>query len=369
MTSGEQGVAGAAYVCRPLAAADLAEVAETLQAVFGVPFGAEHLRWKLLGNGSRSGPALSTALIHAGRIVGIHGHVPVRFRVGPRELRAVQGTDFAVLEGHRRLDAFLGMVSASSERLKRAGVAFAYGVPLDEAAAVNLGLLGQHVLAPVPLLVKALSIGGRMAADGTRASVRSAGRALQRVEMRLRKPHLDIPDGLALHRVDRFDDRFDAFWARVRSDYPVMCVRDAAHLNWRFADAVGRRYEAYCLADGEGRVAGYVVLGWSDGGCAGRARIADLVTPRDGTRDVARCLVRQALRRFLEAGIGTADCWMFPHAHVYAALRAEGFLPRDKAKRAVHVGTVDRDTLTPAGEALLTDVKNWYLTMGDCDHG
>jgi len=83
----------------------------------------------------------------------------------------------------------------------------------------------------------------------------------------------------------RFDSRFDRFWQRIRDDYPIMLVRDATYLNWRYVDAPGVTYERLALEETtSGEIEGFAVLRTTLRGDRIRGRICDLVTPRQGHR-------------------------------------------------------------------------------------
>ncbi|MGH9272407.1 MAG: hypothetical protein ACRDZ2_14155 [Ilumatobacteraceae bacterium] len=66
--------------------------------------------------------------------------------------------------------------------------------------------------------------------------------------------------GQALIEVDRFDGRVDALWSSTVPHYSVIAKRDAAWLNWRFADyPESGYYRRFILRHGD-RIAGCAVM-------------------------------------------------------------------------------------------------------------
>ena len=352
---------------RALQESDLDSLADLLDAVFGVRMSPRELHWKYFS--SPPGSSLSSVALRDGDPIGFNGNIPVRFRVAGHDVLGALGVDLAVLESERRLDTFLSLMHATGERLYERQAAFVYGIPNCEASELNKTILGQQSVAPVPLLVKILRIGsqvsdGRMARRGA-GLVSAAMRAVRRSAARRRAA---VPDGLRLQPVPPADERLDTLWRRMRDDYPVMSVRDTRHLAWRYG-ASPRAYETIALERVEtGALEGYIVLGRLHARGLGRGRIVDLMTPRSAPPAFAAALVRRAVQRFDEAGMDRIDCWMFPHVHLYPALRRQGFIPRDKAKRELHV-----KPLQPPGHQRLPDAllkpDCWHLCIGDSDVG
>lgn len=346
-------------IARPAAFDDLGAVAELLHRVFGVRQTVETLRWKFTGCTGRV--AGSTVLVVDRRIVGFLGQVPVRVRVVGHEVPAAQGTDLCILEEYRRLNAFLGMVQASVREMRTAGVALTYGIANPGTGPMATELFGHRPLVSVPLLVRPLSPADTSLARGARLLARVLS-ACDR--LREREP-ADRQNPFPLSRIARFDERFDRFWREIRDDYPVMLVRDAAHLNWRYVDAPDVVYERLCIESAADRIGGYAVLGLRRRGRQLRGQIVDIVTPRNGDLRVVGRLVRAAVTWLRAQGADVAEVWAFPHTHLRLALMCRGFIPRRTGP-----GGFQANALTCNAEAEVAaaeQAKNWCLAMGDSD--
>ena len=348
-------IASSAFVARPATLDDLEEVANILHRVFGVRQSAATLRWKYTGCAGRL--VGTTVLTSDRRIIGFLGQIPVRVYAVGREILAVQGADVGVLEEHRRLDAFLIMLRACVGELEAAGVALAYGTANADAALTLATLLGQQRVAAVPLLVRPLdgTIPGRILSAFARTT-----------ELVTRCGASSVCAGLRLTRVNRFDDRFDRFWRRIRDDYPIMLVRDAAYLNWRYVDKAGVGYERIGIENAaSGDIEGYAVLSITRRAGRVRGRVCDLITPRHGGRRAAHALIAASVKWFRVQKADAADVWMFPHAHLRYALRRHGFV-----RRRTGQGGFQASALATGAAAKLQGVEraaNWFLSLGDSD--
>lgn len=353
-------VARSACIVRPATFDDLGDVAALLHRIFGVRQTVETLRWKFMGCVGRL--IGSTVLAKDRRMVGFLGQIPVRIRVAGREVPAAQGADVGILGEYRRLDAFLGMVQTSVREMQAAGVALTYGTANAEAGAMTTELFGRKRLAPVPLLVRPLSAADASLGVGARmlARVLSAGD-------RWNERDLSVFRGrFRLSRVERFDERFDRFWQEILADYPVMLVRDAAHLNWRYVDAPNVVYERLCIENAaNGQIGGYAVLGLRRRNDRLRGHIADLVTARNGDPRIVTLLIRAAVAWLRAQAADVAEVWAFPHTPLRRALVRRGFIPRRTGPGGFQVSA-----LASAAEADLsaaTRAENWLLSMGDSD--
>jgi hypothetical protein len=176
----------------------------------------------------------------------------------------------------------------------------------------------------------------------------------------------EIPEGTRMKRVERFDGRFDAFWNRIKGDYPIMVVRDSSYLNWRYVDVPHRDYTVFSLENSATtEILGFVVLGQEKKDFM-VGQILDIVTPRTGHEKVTRVLIGQALQDFAEKKTALAYCMMLPHCHVFPELRRFGFRKREKEGMDFFFGNTDEKNpgITPE---LAGNPENWFICVGDSD--
>lgn len=146
----------------------------------------------------------------------------------------------------------------------------------------------------------------------------------------------------SVRRIERFDDRFDAFWRATAAPFQAIAVRDSGYLNWRYCDPRAGEFEA-SVAEEHGRILGYVVsrVSFGDG------YIADLLVLPDRL-DVAAALIANAFQYLRGAGAPDVEC-LCPSDHPYRPLlRDMGFTKlRRTAQITYQTHTAGPETLEP----------------------
>jgi hypothetical protein len=144
----------------------------------------------------------------------------------------------------------------------------------------------------------------------------------------------------------RFGAAHEAAYRALAPALPSHFVRDAAYLNWRYADSP-RPYRAFTSPGG------YAVAGIAPKKGLLTAYVADLVAPADSFRQTRR-LLRQCIRAF-------------PDAHAVLALAPPTPAQRRAFVSAGFVPTPERIRLigTPLEGAL---PREWHFTLGDTDY-
>lgn len=166
--------------------------------------------------------------------------------------------------------------------------------------------------------------------------------------------------GLSVRAVERSDASLDDAWLRLARTYALTRVRDAAYLDWKYADHPRLRYRMLLVYRGS-EPAGYMVwrLPTPDDECA-RAIVLDFLTAR-GDAGALRALVGRVV---LDARAGGAESVSILTTQPWAAaaLRYLGFLPRAARNTWVVAGWQNH---IPPG--WLHDPEPWHLCMGDSD--
>lgn len=159
--------------------------------------------------------------------------------------------------------------------------------------------------------------------------------------------------------LERFDQRTDALWERVRDEYDVAGERTAEFLNWRYADPRSGPASILAIVDRD-EVLG-VLVSKRDGETA---RILDLYTdPRHP--GVGTALLHVALQRAKSAGLRPVSCWLPPGHREESSLRAAGFLDTGEQPE------VEFDVLSGAPPELRLEhfeaPGSYHVMLGDFD--
>jgi hypothetical protein len=299
-----------------------------------------------------------------GEIVGVQGLLPLRFRAGSETILSACSCDLAAAPSARGAGLQLKHMAMS---------ATLSALPLTtsaNAAANRLTrALGGAELEPARVkYIKPLRVGELLAARARRRAPRR-GAALQGaagvVDSGVNAARMlydrfgprALGSQVRIEEIAHFDARFDALWERISSRCPVMIVRDAAYLEWRYARYPFTEIESFALTSGE-ELRGFAVLqlaGDEDGLTA--ASLLELFGEDAALEPLLTEAIRRAVRgkaSYLAAKTSSAE-----HDRL---LKSKGFLAR-ASEHSPYTYKVNRPDLA----TLLGEASNWYISLGDGD--
>lgn len=246
---------------------------------------------------------------------------------------------------------------------------FKYGFPKPIAIG-PLGKMGHFPISRMPLLVRPLDIACLTRARIDNLVVRLAvnvgwtvaGATMWRAH-HSNGQHL----GVRLSEESSFDESFDYFWNRVAKKYDIIIPRDRAFLNWRFCNLSFRTY-SILSARVDGDLAGYAVLRCVDMEGVPAGLIMDLlVEPGRRGDESGLLLVEEATRRFREARMAIAGCFVLPHTQEYALLRRAGYVecPERFEPQPFRLAMTPLSPRAP--REILAQADRWFMTMANHD--
>ncbi len=227
--------------------------------------------------------------------------------------------------------------------------------------------LGKHISDPMMAIIERIAFEPQPHTRSVHRRV-SARHPLGRVLGTVLGDHIAAVADLALPRIPRpvlpvepfdgpFDSRFDALWNGVKADYPAICRRDSAVLDWRYRRHPDRDYAVLTLDSGNG-LRGYCVVKVFDRSGRRRAKIVDLLTA-PGDDAALQALVAGALRELRRRRVERVECFACGAGQL-RALATLGFTPRlTKTHRPQPLMT----------RHLPKSAKGIYVTQGDGDGG
>lgn len=172
-------------------------------------------------------------------------------------------------------------------------------------------------------------------------------------------PPRAVPADLEVRRVERFSTDVDALWARDAAGLSLALVRDAAYLNWRFADAHDATYELYeCRERTGGALRGVAVVRKADLLFPDMCFLVDWLAPADD-HDATVALVATAEQRANEMQ-ATALATLFQHRDPrFLGFQRLGFLVYGSVYFQVVIPFTQHDSYFYR--------EQWYHTLGDSD--
>ena len=344
---------------------DIPAVRDLLSQVFRAPFTDEYLSWKYFAN--PHGPSATTVMRQGETVVGFMGIIATRFVVDGMEVLAGQGADIAIEESHRRLDMFIRLLTAIESRARAKGIQFTYGTTNRAIDELNEVLNFQTPVGLVPRLARIMNAGEFLRQSGLPWPIKILGSVFFGAKGAISNgKEIVLPHGLRLSAVERFDERFDRLWERMKSEKRVAAIRSPEFLNWRIIDAPVRFTRVMCVETEAGDdVRGFIGLQEiSDSGLK-RGIILELAVPRDENPLIFRALLNAGLRWFAERKAGIIECWMAQNDPWSAEARRFGFMPRQADNARFQFYAFDAALQGDFGA--LTGESSWRLSICDSD--
>jgi len=283
-------------------------------------------------------------------VVGHLAAVPQYYRVNGRRIVAHTPTDYQVLPGHGFRGAAL---------MRRFFSTVENCVSLDqvpETIAVE-ERLGAEKAGRLRYETKLLDLSRvPWVPAPARVFLGLSGRALREFNGALGRL---FGGGYEVEVLEGFDASFDELFESVAAAMPCVPEKDATFLRWRYGPGSPVFPLTVLGVRSSGTLLGYAVLRVIREGDNGF--LLDL-TVRPGRRDVARSLLREAVRHFAKAGVYIVRyCYMeSPTSPQGEDLLRMGFFSRARRRHTLLVRFADRGLHETAVQPV-----NWSYTAGD----
>lgn len=311
--------------------------------------------WKYLQNPmTPDGDPILDILECDDRIVGMNGRIPVRFKIGEKELAGVWNGDTHVVPDHRKASGWFAYQAS------KIAPAVSFGMPNPKNYAILSAANAVIDVARFTELKACLDLTAVLKAKGFNRLLSSfCGLVFSVVPNPLGlMADRRAESSISVEEVPRFDGRLDELWQAVSQDYSGLMVRDQKFLSWRFDRCPNRDYTRY-IAERDGKIVGYMVTRGFRWGGFGRGRIVDyLVRPDDP--GALSSLLRRVIRDFRSRGIVSVVCSIYTtRKNQIQAFRQHGFLYSQPGSQIC----VDRSSLQQTFAA----IDDWFFTYADGD--
>jgi len=330
-----------------------------------------HCEWRF--QRSPAGAAIGTLAREpeTGRLIGQAMIILVKVRLSGRVFMASLSLDPVTDPAYQGRGMVAGLLRDVCRLSTEESVAFTYGLPNQESYRTFVNAAGFRNVGSVPLLIRPLNPERlAMKTTGSRALAKTASvaRRVWRAPAPVRWQKA-VP-GLEIEEVGSFGGSFAIFWERVQHRFPVMVIRDPTYLNWRFVDVPAREYATFA-ARSEGDIRGFIVLRAASLGRFSAGLIVDLmVEPSAEGRAAGRLLIDRACSYFEDRDLDIIASLALRHTDEFRLLRSRGFWQSPKFLEPRPFRLVVRchdEERSPS--RLAYDLRNWFVTMGDCDVG
>jgi hypothetical protein len=318
--------------------------------------GKERFEWMYLRN--PDGPAVVWTLrdMQSGELAGFTAALPRRMLVGGEAATCWIGADFSIRPQYRTLGPAMKLRRAVKNAIDDGSADFLYSHPNQRMAVVH-SRVGNVVVGRMVRYAKALRLAPYLRERlGNWAGASLAGA--------LADPVLRVSSREFRHKFRnqirpiapaRFDERFDRLFEDVAARWPVIGIRDARYLNWRYADNPLHETHALVAEDGD-RLRGYSLLTIHDD----RGYIKDLFFEDDET--VVRDLLIASIQWSRQMMLRNLSLTVLDSNPLLAVATEFGFSLRPDGSEMVAYAPPD----SRWHDAVVNN-DSWFVTVGDRD--
>jgi len=331
-------------------------------------FSLDYWRWEFISNSS--GVAHISLADDSGKTVGHYAVVPRTIKVNEGVCSGSIVVDVMTHPDYRQQGMFTALGKYALSNSRQSGIEFSYGFPVRKDVMPGHLKIGWEHIFDIPILARPLRfepivrsylnipVLSRLAAlvadIGYQAGVRPF--------LKLTQPHVESDVGVTVRTVKEFDERFDSLWCKASRQFPVMGVRDAKYLDWRYTQHPYYQYRVW-VAERGNQLLGYVITRTGNllGLCAGI--IVDILADPDALGVVDQ-LLQRVNSEFQQAdNLDLIACMMTQGGPYFAALQRQGLIVTPKVFWfIIYNNNVPRQSMN-----LLMLPSSWYLTWGDTD--
>ena len=296
-----------------------------------------------------------------GRIVALHGRMPVMFSIGGKRFKGYYVHDLSVHRSALKKAQGLMLTLALAQAIEEETDSFLclLGMtPLNQMmqrrrryhelftdSYVKV-LRPEHVL-PAAIGQKWLA---RLLGLCVRPLVAAADWFIHRRHRRLPEP---VPD-------KDFDERFDRLFERVAAKFPVCTVKDAAYLNWKYGDGPCNEDTVLVRREGD-EILGSIIVGTVISRGVDTGVIKEIMADPEDTETLS-ILVSGAVRFLARQKVSAILC-LLSDERIGRILRRFLFFRR-AGHEALFIGNLEK---AGAHRELLSDIRNWHMMFGESD--
>jgi ribosomal protein S18 acetylase RimI-like enzyme len=345
-------------------------------------FGEESLvswknRWKWQYEESpaarQMGPNMWVAEREDGRLVGYQGSTPSRLKIGDRIIPTYDPGDLAVDVAARRQGLGQKLTKAYMDQEQFITMGYNW-VPATGRIFLRLGLTPVPCV-PIhmrPLDLKSIYhflqdtghlpdlLSGSLLKSLFSFGMGSLGiflTSINRLKSPRKSPRYEV------EQITQVGSEFDALWRELAPRFPIMFVRDADFVRWRFLEDPGYKHTLLAARSSEGKLEGYIDILVSKRQGLKMGRIMDLFCSFEHA-DITDTLLANAIDVFREYGAATITCQGL-HPQLRSRIQPYFYLTPKRYQNPGLLYWKGDPELAP----FLQEPTNWHLTHADGDQG
>jgi GNAT superfamily N-acetyltransferase len=312
-------------------------------------------RWQFIER--PAGRALIHIVEDKSKVVGHFANLPSRFSFYGKVVHGTLSVDIMVHSDYRRKGIFRAMGEYAIQRVRDENGLFMMACLIRRETIQGFKKMDWEGVVELPVLVYPIRFRGIVSRSLHFLPLRFlfGGTARLFCNLFFQRRKGGGSKEIVIEEIRNLDDRYESFWHKALSLYPILGVRDRDYMTWRYLQHPTRTYTIY-QAEKLGEMKGFIVLRKVDLLNFHSAIIVDLLALDEGT---LLALVEKGIQHSIQEGADLLGM-MIPKGHLYyQVLRGMGFLPSlKKFLLMIHC--------QKEGKGLF-DPKAWYVNWGDTD--
>jgi GNAT superfamily N-acetyltransferase len=322
----------------------------------------EFWKWQFMDN--PAGKGFIQIADDTGTIVGHQPVVPTDFLIQGKRVKLAMSVDTMTHPGYQKQGIFTTLSTAVYEQAEKSSIDIIWGFPNENSRPGFIKNLEWSDVATLPVYASILRtenlLRQYLAFPRLNRMVATFLDPLSRLFFSVKS--ITTPS-LAITEIYAFDERFDRLWNQNGYQHPIIQIRDAKYLQWRYFQIPLRKYRVF-IAEQEGQPVCYMVLRSMDLFDIRAGVVVDLF-PIHAERKAQMALFRRAIQIYLEEGRDLV-VFMVPPQFAETATDAKFTrIPDFLNLKQWYVGL--RYPGSRYSKAFLLNINNWYITFGDTD--
>lgn len=295
-----------------------------------------------------------------GTLAGQYVVQPTRIRVFGKDEKCVISLNTLTRKAYRGQKIFVKLAERTYERASKEGYTLVYGAPNRNSYPGFMHRLNFKDIHHFPLYARPLNVRHMVLERMKNNLLATLASPFQIFFPNNGSKSKDIveltEENLAL---------FDSFWEKIKDKYPIMGIRDAVYIRYRYMNVPRRKYYPF-VAVKNGEIVAFAVGRIREVAGFETGMIADfLFAP--GYEKEAEELINVLVKRMKDNGASLAACVILESAAETKVLKKCGFYHIPNKLLPQPTPLILRLLTKESNEEKLSDIHNWFFTTGDYD--
>ena len=285
---------------------------------------------------------------------------PQRFRCFGQDIPCVLSFNTLTREAYRGQKIFIKLAERTYSRAADEGYVFVYGCPNQNSYPGFMRKLSFKDIHHFPLYARPINL-NRMIKEQKMNGVI----AILATPFQVFFPNKAENSCGIVELTDKNVSLMDDFWDRIKDKYPIMGVRDAKYITYRYIKVPRRVYYPYVAVE-NGQVVAFAVGRIREVAGFQTGMIADfLFVP--GHEVEAKKIIKVLTKRMKDEGASLAGCIILAHTEEVKVLKKCGFYHVPDKLLPQPTPLIFRLLDKNQDEDMLSNINNWFFTTGDYD--